>query len=315
VGAAALGRGHRLVASALHRYHRQPSLQRVGQTQGKEWFAHAPVDVQESLWSWRGKANGRLIRFLKEEGVAAALTADSRGSGALLFAEEVGPLWEEGSPTPPPVVVLAPEQYARIGRLIAHEIPVKVELDVRVVLGSGEEQEIFGSRGYIRKHYGDAVTMELLPEHETFSGYFNLDNGSGKVRGVYLQDNDMMRPIFSEWLAPFADQGVGTISIRNTFGTDHLSFDAVGLPGFQFIQDPLDYETRTHHSDIDVYDHAVPADLMQASAVMASVLYNAANREEKLPCKPLPKPLAQRRPSRKPSASPGGRESCASPNA
>jgi len=177
---------------------------------------------------------------------------------------------------------------------ILKALDLKLDRTVRLALWSGEEQGIFGSRGYVRKHYGDAVTMELRPEHETFSGYFNLDNGSGKIRGVYLQENDMMRPIFSAWLAPFADLGVGTISIRNTGGTDHLSFDAVGLPGFQFIQDPLDYGSRTHHSNVDVYDHAVPADLMQASAVMASVLYNAANREERLPRKPLPRPLAER---------------------
>jgi carboxypeptidase Q len=331
----------------------------------KEWFAHAPVEVQEAVWSRRGEAYSRLIRFLKEEGVVAALTADRRGSGALLFAEEVGPFWEKDTPIPPSVVVLAPEPYARIVRLVTHEIPVKVELDVRVAfqdddlsgynvvaeipggakrdevvlvgghldswhagtgatddaagcavaleavrilktlglkldrtvrvaLWGGEEEGIFGSLGYVRRHYGEPVTMKLLPEHETFSGYFNIDNGSGKIRGVYLQGNDMMRPVFSAWFAPFADLGVGTISIRNTSGTDHLSFDAVGLPGFQFIQDPLDYGSRTHHSDIDVYDHVVPADLMQASAVVASVLYDAANREEKLPRKPLPRPLAER---------------------
>ena len=331
----------------------------------REWFAHAPVDVQAAVWARQGKAWARLTRFLKEEGAVAALTTDTRGSGALLFAEEVGPFWEKDASIPPPVVVLAPEQYGRIVRLVNHEMPVKVELDVRVTfneddldgynvvaeipggakkdevvlvgghldswhagtgatdnaagcavaleairilksldlkldrtvrvaLWGGEEQGIFGSRGYVRKHYGDPVTMELLPEHETFSGYFNLDNGGGKIRGVYLQENDMMRPVFSAWLAPFADLDVGTISIRNTSGTDHLSFDAVGLPGFQFIQDPLDYGSRTHHSDIDVYDHVVPADLMQASAVMASVLYHAANREKKLPRKPRPRPLAER---------------------
>jgi len=332
----------------------------------KAWFAHAPVEVQKAVWSLRDKARARLARFLKEEGALGALAADSRGSGALLFAEQVGPLWEKDAPIPPPFVVLAPEQYGRIVRLVTHEIPVKVELNVsvsfqdddltgynvvaeipggakrdevimvgghldswhagtgatdnaagcavaleavrilktlglkldrtvRVALWGGEEQGLFGSRGYVRRHFGDPVTMELQPEHETFSGYFNLDNGGGKIRGVYLQENDMMRPVFSAWLAPFEDLGVGTISIRDTFGTDHLSFDAVGLPGFQFIQDPLDYESRTHHSNIDVYDHVVPADLMQASAVMASVLYDAANRKDKLPRKPLPRPLAAER--------------------
>jgi hypothetical protein len=133
--------------------------------------------------------------------------------------------------------------------------------------------------------------MTLTPEHAKLSVYFNLDNGSGKVRGVYLQGNDMARPIFESWFTPFKDLGVSTISIRNTGGTDHLSFDAVGLPGFQFIQDPLDYGSRTHHSELDVYDHAEPGDLMQAAAVMASMVYDAANRAEPFPRKLLPDPL------------------------
>ena len=164
---------------------------------------------------------------------------------------------------------------------------------VRVALWGAEEQGHSGSRGYVARHFGDPITMKLLPEHAQLSGYFNLDNGSGKIRGVYLQGNDMMRPVFQAWLAPFADMGATTISIRNTGGTDHQSFDAVGLPGFQFIQEPLDYYSRTHHSDLDVYDHIVPEDLMQAAAVMATVVYHAANREERLPRKPLPKALAR----------------------
>ena len=108
---------------------------------------------------------------------------------------------------------------------------------------------------------------------------------------MYLQGNDMVRPIFEAWLAPFADMGARTLTIRDTHGTDHLPFDAVGLPGFQFIQDPVDYATRTHHSDLDVYDHVQRADLMQAAAIVASFVYNAATRQELLPRKPLPKPL------------------------
>lgn len=135
------------------------------------------------------------------------------------------------------------------------------------------------------------MTMELKPEHAKMSVYFNLDNGSGKIRGIYLQKNELVRPIFQSWLAPFADLGANTIAIRNTVGTDHQSFDAVGLPGFQFIQDPLDYGSRTHHSHIDVYDHVEVSDLMQAAAILASFVYHAANREEMLPRKPLPKPL------------------------
>jgi hypothetical protein len=168
---------------------------------------------------------------------------------------------------------------------------------VRVALWGGEEQGLYGSRGYVRNHFADPVTMKLEKEHANLSGYFNLDNGSGKIRGVYLQGNDMMRPIFESWLEPFRDLGVDTISIRNTGGTDHRSFDAVGLPGFQFIQDPLEYSTRTHHSSLDSVDHVVDADLMQASAIIASLVYNAANRPEKLPRKPLPDPLPPRRES------------------
>jgi carboxypeptidase Q len=132
--------------------------------------------------------------------------------------------------------------------------------------------------------------MKLTAAHAKLSGYFNLDNGSGKIRGVYLQGNDAMRPLFEQWLEPFHDLGVTAITIRNTSGTDHLSFDAVGLPGFQFIQDPLDYMTVTHHSSMDVYDHAIPGDLMQAAAVIASVVYDAAMRPDMLPRKALPRP-------------------------
>jgi len=132
--------------------------------------------------------------------------------------------------------------------------------------------------------------MTLKPEHAKLAGYFNIDNGTGKIRGVYLQGNDMVRPIFESWLVPFHDLGARTLSIRDTGGTDHLSFDAVGLPGFQFIQDPLEYNSRTHHTNMDVYDQLARADLMQASVIMASFVYNAAMREEKFPRKPLPKP-------------------------
>jgi len=174
---------------------------------------------------------------------------------------------------------------------ILKSLNLTMDRTVRLALWSGEEEALYGSRGYVKKHFADPVTMKLMPEHSKISGYFNIDNGTGKIRGVYLQGNDMMRPIFESWFSPFKDLGVTTLTIRNTSGTDHLSFDAVGIPGFQFIQDPDDYGTRTHHSSIDVYDHAQSADLMQASAVLASVVYNTANRSELLPRKPLPKPL------------------------
>lgn len=173
---------------------------------------------------------------------------------------------------------------------ILKALNLKLDRTVRIVLWSGEEQGLLGSKAYVKEHFGDPKTMQIKPAQETVSAYFNLDNGSGKIRGVYLQGNDAARPVFERWLAPFKDLGVTTISIRNTGGTDHLSFDAVGIPGFQFIQDPLEYSSRTHHSTMDVYDHTQPADLMQAAAVMASVIYHAANRPEKMPRKPLPEP-------------------------
>ena len=161
---------------------------------------------------------------------------------------------------------------------------------IRIALWSGEEQGLLGSRGYVQKHFGDPKTMKLTSEHERFSSYFNLDHGTGKIRGVYLQGNDAVRPIFEAWLKPFNDLGANTMTIRNTGGTDHLAFDAIGLPGFQFIQDEIEYETRTHHSNMDVYDHLQAGDLMQASVIMASFVYHAAMRDEKLPRKEPPKP-------------------------
>jgi carboxypeptidase Q len=173
---------------------------------------------------------------------------------------------------------------------ILKALNLKLDRTVRIALWSGEEEGLLGSKAYVKQHFGDPETMKLTEAHARLSGYFNLDNGSGKIRGVYLQGNDAMRPIFEQWLSPFRDQGVTTISIRNTGGTDHLSFDDVGLPGFQFIQDPLDYETATHHSNMDTLDHVQAPDLMQAAAIIATVVYNAANRPEMLPRKALPKP-------------------------
>ena len=177
---------------------------------------------------------------------------------------------------------------------ILKTLALPLDRTVRLALWTGEEQGIYGSRAYVKRHFADPVTMKLEAEHDKLAAYFNVDNGTGKIRGVYLQGNDMVRPIFESWLAPFADLGARTLTIRDTDGTDHLPFDAVGLPGFQFIQDPVDYSTRTHHSELDVYDHIQSADLMQASAIVASFVYNAANRPDKLPRKPLPKPLPPR---------------------
>ena len=177
---------------------------------------------------------------------------------------------------------------------ILKALRLKLDRTVRLGLWSGEEQGIYGSRAYVKETFGDPSTMQLKPAHAKFSGYFNDDNGTGKIRGVYLQGNDAMRPVFEAWLAPFRDLGVSTITIRNTGGTDHQSFDQVGLPGFQFIQDEVEYERLTHHSNMDVYDHAVPADLMQSAAVIASIVYHAANRAERLPRKEMPGPVRLR---------------------
>ena len=181
---------------------------------------------------------------------------------------------------------------------ILKSLNLPMDRTVRMALWGGEEEGLLGSRAYVKEHFADRETMKLSAEHAKLAGYFNYDNGTGKIRGIYLQGNDMARPIFEAWLEPFKDLGATTVTIRNTGGTDHQSFDAVGLPGFQFIQDPMEYSTRTHHSNMDVYDHIQPGDLMQASAIMASFVYNAAMRDEMLPRKPLPKPQpAQRRPS------------------
>ena len=162
---------------------------------------------------------------------------------------------------------------------------------IRIALWSGEEQGLFGSRNYVKNHFADPAKMELKPDHSKVSAYFNLDNGSGKIRGVYLQGNKNAGTVFEQWLAPFKEMGASTITINNTGGTDHLAFDAVGIPGFQFIQDELEYDTRTHHTNMDTYDHLVPDDLKQAAIIVATFVYNAAQRDEKIPRKELPKPV------------------------
>ena len=177
---------------------------------------------------------------------------------------------------------------------ILKALDVKPRRTIRIGLWSGEEQGLLGSRGYVEQHFAERASMQLKSDHEKFSGYFNLDNGTGQIRGVYLQGNDAVRPIFEAWLAPFADMGASTVTIRNTGGTDHLAFDAVGLPGFQFIQDQIDYNTRTHHTNMDFWDHVIAEDMKQASIIMASFVYHTAMRDEKLPRKPLPEPQPQR---------------------
>ncbi len=172
---------------------------------------------------------------------------------------------------------------------IIKTLGLKPRRTIRIVLWSGEEQGLLGSRGYVKNHFADRKTMELKPDQSKVSAYYNLDNGGGKIRGIYLQGNDELKPIFQSWLEPFADLGANTVTYRNTGSTDHISFDEVGIPGFQFIQDGLEYGTRTHHTNMDSYDRASPNDLMQASIIMASFVYHTAMRDEKLPRKVLPK--------------------------
>jgi Zn-dependent M28 family amino/carboxypeptidase len=184
---------------------------------------------------------------------------------------------------------------------ILKTLALPMDRTVRIALWSGEELGLLGSKAYVKEHFADPETMRPTSEHARLAAYFNYDNGTGKIRGVYLQGNDMVRPIFEAWLKPFHDLGANTLSIRNTGGTDHLSFDAVGLPGFQFIQDPIEYASRTHHSNMDVYDHIQETDVKQASAIIASFAYHAATRAQPLPRKPLPKPKPAKQPAARPT--------------
>jgi len=330
----------------------------------QRFWTHAPRWATKVLWKKRRELNNRLNEFLVEEGVELVIRPPWMGENGTVFPSGSGSRRME-DPLPPPSISLTPEHYNRIVRLVRHDQPATLEVEVdarmhtddlagmnvvaeirgskhpdevviigahyddvvyatgatdnaagcavmmevmrilkalelpldrtvRMVLWTGEEQGLLGSKAYVKQHFGDPRTMELEPEQEKVSAYYNLDNGTGKIRGVYLQGNDMVRPIFSSWLGPFSDHGASTLAIRNTGGTDHLSFDAVGIPGFQFIQDPVEYWSITHHSNMDVYDRVVPADLMQASAIIATFVYQTANREELLPRKPLPEPWPEK---------------------
>ncbi len=173
---------------------------------------------------------------------------------------------------------------------ILKKLNIKLDRTVRLGLWDAEEEGLLGSRGYVTKHFADRTNMKTLPEWEKLSAYYNVDNGAGKIRGIYLQGNEMCRPIFEKWLAAFKDMGVTTVTTRNTSGTDHQSFDAVGLPGFQFIQEPLEYDTRTHHTNMDVYDRVPREDMIQMASIVTSLVVQTANLEEKLPRKPKPEP-------------------------
>jgi Zn-dependent M28 family amino/carboxypeptidase len=195
---------------------------------------------------------------------------------------------------------------------ILQALDLKPRRTVRIGLWSGEEEGLLGSRAFVKDHFGKSPAMFGMPapagrsssgngangstkdssesslkaEYANFSGYFNLDNGTGKIRGVYMQGNEAVRPIFRKWLQPFRDMGASTLTISNTGGTDHQSFDGIGLPGFQFIQDEIEYDTRTHHSNQDVFDRIQGDDMKQASVIMAAFVYNTAMLDQKLPRKP-----------------------------
>jgi Zn-dependent M28 family amino/carboxypeptidase len=329
------------------------------------------------------------IAFLKAEGALGTLTTAPRGHGIYT----VGGNRAADPATTLPAIAIGAEHYGRIARMLAKNIPVTLEADikntfhanppvfnivgelpgtdkagelvmlgghfdtwhaatgatdngvgvaammeamrilktsgvklrrtVRIGLWGGEEQGLLGSREYVAQHFasrqpappapgapaaqpaqpgppggrggfGPQGPIELKPDWEAFSAYFNIDNGTGALRGIYLQGNDAVAPIFREWMEPFRSLGMTTITIRNTGGTDHQAFDAVGLPGFQFIQDEVEYDTMTHHTNLDYYERLQPGDMQKMATIAAGFAYFAANREEKLPRKPLTVPVAGR---------------------
>ena len=191
---------------------------------------------------------------------------------------------------------------------ILKALGLKPRRTIRIALWSGEEQGLLGSQRYVEQHFGsrppsddplmkdmptvlrrEAGPVTVKPEQAKVSVYFNVDNGTGKIRGVFMQENEAVAPIFESWMRPFKDLGMSVLTMRNTEGTDHQSFDAVGIPAFQFIQDPIEYDTRTHHSNMDVYDRLQPDDLKQAAVIVASFVYNAAMYGQMLPRKPIEK--------------------------
>ena len=298
--------------------------------------------------------------FLVAEGILATVEP-GRGDGGTVFVQSGGSRNASDPPTVPQVV-LAPEHYNRLLRILDKKLPVTLEMEirnsfhdadleafnvvgeiagrdkadelvmlgahfdswhtgtgatdnaagsavmmeamrilkvtglplrrtVRIALWTGEENGLLGSRAYVTEHFADRQTLVTKPAHAKFSSYFNVDNGTGAIRGVYLQGNETIAPIFRAWMEPFANIGMTTLAIRNTSSTDHVAFDQVGLPGFQFIQDGVEYDTRTHHSNMDVYDRLQAEDLMKNAVIVAAFVYHAANRDQLLPRKPMPQPV------------------------
>jgi carboxypeptidase Q len=307
----------------------------------------------------------KISEFLRNEGAAVIINS----SGTFNVPRSNGANYKSGDKEPISELNLPIEDYGRMVRMIQHNVPVEMEIDIqnkffnspkvynvigeipgtdkllkneivligahidswnggtgaadnasgcivmmeamrilkdlniaprrtiRIALWGGEEQGLFGSAGYIDKYLVDKDSKKHKPDYDKFAGYFNMDNGSGKYRGIYLQENEMVRPIFEEWLEPFKDMGCSTISIRNTGGTDHLSFDRVGLPGFQFIQDEIEYD-RGYHTVMDTYERLIMSDLKQNAIITASFVYNAAMCNQKLPGKPELKPMKNDGPPR-----------------
>ena len=327
----------------------------------------------------RLELNYKKWQMLIDEGVAAVLEPGFGDAGTVYVTSATVPSapdvpderrprpWDLNAPRIVPQIVVATEQYNRLVRLAARNVPVQLEVNinvrfydedtmgynviaeipgsdlkdevvmvggcldswhtatgatdnaagaavalevmrlfkalnlkprrtVRIGLWSAEEQGAYGSKAYVAKHFAQPVAggnesparLELKPEHEKFSAYFNLDYGTGKIRGVYLQGNEAVRPIFSAWLAPFKDMGAETVASAGIYATDHNSFDNVGLPGFQFLRDYMENNPRTAHTNMDLYEHVLPDDLKQSAIIAASFVYNAATRDQKLPRKARP---------------------------
>ncbi len=380
--------------------HEKAELSRYDE-KGLEDVAQYNIPTGQNPFGGRNNPFGRQARELQDavrklwaDEKPAAVIVPGRGDGGTVFVQGGGN-YQPGREFPVPELSMAIEHYGRISRLLARNIPVELELDVRttfydspeqwntvaeipgsdpklkdevimlgghldswhtgtgatdngagcgvmmeavrilqalknsgaikprrtirIALWSGEEEGLLGSRAYAKQHFGERQQsaadrnpdpnvpdflrvatgpMQLKPEQEKISAYFNVDNGTGKIRGIYTQENAAVAPIFQKWFQPFSDLSAGTITMRTTGGTDHLSFDAVGIPGFQFIQDEVEYSSRTHHSNMDVYERLQPADMMQNAVIVAAFVYNAAQRDGKMPRKaiapPPPAPGAQR---------------------
>jgi carboxypeptidase Q len=353
--------GRRLTDAELETRSLAPDPARLANPFGPPNGAPPPTpEEREKAAQFRKK----VTQFLKDEGALVVLQYGYNGDGGTVFAAAGGSR-ELKDPIPSPMVAVTPEHYNRIVRLLQHDIPVKLEFDikaqfidsptdsfnvigeieggrkkdeivmlgahldswhggtgatdngtgssvaieavrilktldlkmdrtVRIALWSGEEEGLLGSQAYVKEHFADRETMQPKPEYYKLDAYFNDDTGTGKFRGIGVMGNDQVRPIFEEWLKPFHDLGatavVGTtgLTARKPGGTDHTSFDYVGLPGFGFMQDPMEYGSRTHHSNMDVYDRVQPGDLMQCSAIMAAFVYETATREQMIPRIPMP---------------------------